>query len=226
MFTLAISCLTMSNLPWFVDLTFQVSIQYCSIQHQALLPDTSTTEHHFHFGPVSSFYLELFLHSSPVAYWTLSDLGSSSAGVISFCLFILFMGCSRQEYWSSLPFPPLVNHILSELFSTMTCPSWVALYGKPLCHDKGVIHEGTSTHESILVNISKFLANKSFYKSRVYSDLDSANHQLAESRDSQVVLMVKNPPANKGDTRDMGSIPASGVFPGEGNGNPLQYLCL
>ena len=25
--------------------------------------------------------------------------------------------------------------------------------------------------------------------------------------------MVKNPPANKGDTRDMGSIPASGVFP-------------
>ena len=32
--------------------------------------------------------------------------------------------------------------------------------------------------------------------------------------------MVKNPPANAGDT---GSIPGSGRYPGEGNGNPLQY---
>ena len=30
--------------------------------------------------------------SSLVAYWTLSDLGGSSSGIISFCLFILFMG--------------------------------------------------------------------------------------------------------------------------------------
>ena len=25
---------------------------------------------------------------------------------------------------------------------------------------------------------------------------------------------------------DLGSIPGSGIFPGEGNGNPLQYSCL
>ena len=45
MFTLAISCLTTSNLPWFMDLTFQVPMQYCSLQHQTLLlsPVTSTT---------------------------------------------------------------------------------------------------------------------------------------------------------------------------------------
>ena len=35
------------------------------------------------------------------------------------------MGFSRQEYWSGLPFPSPVDHILSDL-STMTCPSWVA----------------------------------------------------------------------------------------------------
>ena len=35
------------------------------------------------------------------------------------------MGFSRQEYWSGLPFPSPVNHILSEL-STMTRPFWVA----------------------------------------------------------------------------------------------------
>ena len=33
MFTLVISCLTTSNLPWFMDLTFQVPMQYCSLQH-------------------------------------------------------------------------------------------------------------------------------------------------------------------------------------------------
>ena len=38
--------------------------------------------------------------------------------------------------------------------------------------------------------------------------------------------MVKNPLANAGDLRDMGSIPGSGRSPGGGNGNPLQHSCL
>ena len=46
------------------------------------------------------------------------------------------------------------------------------------------------------------------------------------SETSQVVLVVKNSPADAGDTRDAGSIPRSGRSPGEGRGNPLQYSCL
>ena len=38
--------------------------------------------------------------------------------------------------------------------------------------------------------------------------------------------VVKNPPANAGDEREMGSISGSGRFPGGGNGNLLQYSCL
>ena len=38
--------------------------------------------------------------------------------------------------------------------------------------------------------------------------------------------MVKNLPANGGDAGDMGLTPGSGQFPGERNGNPLQYSCL
>ena len=38
--------------------------------------------------------------------------------------------------------------------------------------------------------------------------------------------LVKNLPANAGGTRDVGLTPGSGRFPGEGNGNPLQYPCL
>ena len=37
---------------------------------------------------------------------------------------------------------------------------------------------------------------------------------------------VKNPPANVGDTRDVGSIPGSGRSPGGGHGNPFQYSYL
>ena len=38
--------------------------------------------------------------------------------------------------------------------------------------------------------------------------------------------MVKNLPANAGDTRDAGSIPGSGRSPGGKHGNPLQYSRL
>ena len=43
---------------------------------------------------------------------------------------------------------------------------------------------------------------------------------------SQVAQVVKNPPANGRDTRDMSSIPGLGRSPGGGHGNPLQYSCL
>ena len=43
---------------------------------------------------------------------------------------------------------------------------------------------------------------------------------------SQVVLVVKNLPANAGDLGDTGLIPGLGRSPGEGNSNPLQYSCL
>ena len=39
-------------------------------------------------------------------------------------------------------------------------------------------------------------------------------------------LVVKNPPANAGDTRDSVQSPGQGRSPGEGNGAPLQYSCL
>ena len=45
-------------------------------------------------------------------------------------------------------------------------------------------------------------------------------------RASQVVRVVKNPPANAGNPGDAGSIPGSGRTPGTGKGNPLQYSCL
>jgi len=41
-----------------------------------------------------------------------------------------------------------------------------------------------------------------------------------------VALVVKNLPANAGDTGDEDSVPGSGRSPGGGHSNPLQYPCL
>ena len=43
---------------------------------------------------------------------------------------------------------------------------------------------------------------------------------------SQVVRVVKNPPDNAEDIRDVGSIPGSGRSPAGEHGNPFQYSCL
>ena len=112
---------------------------------QLLSSPPSTTSYHSKFWrllclqPLHSF---LFLCSYPVAYWAPTDLGSSFFSVLSFCLFILFTGFSRQECWSGLPFPSPVDHVLSE-FST-----WPVHLGWPyngMAHsfielDKAVIH--------------------------------------------------------------------------------------
>ena len=159
MFSLAISCLIISSLPWFMDLIFQVPMQYCSLQHWTLLspPDTSRAEHHSCFGPTPSFFLELLviaLCSSPVFPSSILDIfwpGGLIFWHLIFLPFQLFMGFFRQEYWSELPFPSPLEHVLSELF-TMTQLSWVDLHGmahsftelcKPLHHNKAVIHKGS-----------------------------------------------------------------------------------
>ena len=63
---------------------------------------------------------------------------------------------------------------------------------------------------------------------RKTSDLYRLLYKLpkALSGASLVVQVVKNPPADAGDTRDAGSIPGLGRSPGGGNGNLLQYSCL
>ena len=104
-------------------------MQHCSLQHRTLPPSsvTSTTGHCFCFGFVSSFFLELLLHSSAAAYWVPSDLGSSSFSVLSFLPFhtVHVVLKARILKWFSFPSP--VDNVISEP-SIMTCPSWVALH--------------------------------------------------------------------------------------------------
>ena len=89
-------------------------MQYCSLQLWSWLSpqDTFTTEHHLHFGPAASFFLNLLviaLCSSPIDTGYLLTWGSSPSNVtffaFSFCTWD-FLG-KRLEW---LPFPRLVDY--------------------------------------------------------------------------------------------------------------------
>ena len=133
--TLAISCVTTSNLPWFMDLAFQVPMQYCSLQHRTLLPSsiTSTTECYFCFVSVSSFFLDLFIHWSPVAFWSSISSVPTWGVHLSVSYHFAFSCCScgsqgKNTCLELLPVPSPVDHVLTELFN-MTHLFWVALHG-------------------------------------------------------------------------------------------------
>ena len=61
---------------------------------------------------------------------------------------------------------------------------------------------------------------------RIGHNWDTELNWMVIFRASQVMLVVKNPPANAGDARDVGSIPGSERSSERGNGNLFQYSCL
>ena len=71
-----------------------------------LSPVTSTTGYCFCFDSIPSFFLELFLHSSPVAYWAPTDLRSSSFQCPIFLPFHTVHGVLRARIlkWFAIPF--------------------------------------------------------------------------------------------------------------------------
>ena len=126
-----------------MDLTFQVPMQYCSLQHQTLLlsPVTSTTGCCFA-------WLRLFILSGVISPLISSSiLGTYWPGEFIFQCPILLPfhtvhGVLKARVLKWLPFPSPVDHILSDL-STMTHPSWVALHNAAHSFielDKAVVH--------------------------------------------------------------------------------------
>ena len=123
MFTLSIFCLiTFSgpNIPGFYAILFFTACNF-------IRPDTSTAKHCVHFilsraicnhPPFfPSRILDIF---QPSRGWGSREWGLSP-GVLFFCPFKLFIRFLRQEYWSGLTFPPLVDRVLSEIFTVTLC---------------------------------------------------------------------------------------------------------
>ena len=115
-FPLAISCLTTSNVPWFMNLKFQVPMQYCSLQHQNLLlsPVTSSAGIVFALAPS--------LHS----FWS-SIQFSSVQSLSHVCLFATSWIAVRQASlsitisWSSLKLTS-VKSVMPSSHLILCCP--------------------------------------------------------------------------------------------------------
>ena len=141
-FTLAISCLTTSNLPWFMDLTFQVPMQYCSASDLASITSDIPNWvlillwlHQFILSEVSSLVISS------------SILGTYWPGEFIFQCPIFLPLHTVHEFlkariwkWFSIPFSSGPH--LAEL-STITRSSWLALHS--MAHsflelDKTVVH--------------------------------------------------------------------------------------
>ena len=136
-FTLAISCLATSNC---LDhgLTFQIPMQYCSLEHLTLLPSpvTSTTGCCFCFGSVSLFFMELFL------------IGHLTTWEVHFSMSYLF-AFSYCSWGSQGKNTEVVCHsLLQWIIFCLNSPRWPICLGWPCTAwlivsllDKAVIHE-------------------------------------------------------------------------------------
>ena len=113
------------------------------LEHWTLLlsPATSTTGYCFCFGSIPSFFLEFFVHWSPIAYWAPPNLGSSPFSFLSFCLSYCSWGSQGKN-------TEVVCHSLLQWTTfCQTSPPWPSHLGWP--HrawlsftelDKAVVH--------------------------------------------------------------------------------------
>ena len=158
MFILNVSCLTMCNLPWFMYLRFQAPMQHCSFiirlyfhhqTHPQLSIVSALAQPHY------SLWSYLIFPSSILdTYWP----GGLSSSVISFLLFMLFVGFLRQKYWSGLPFPSPVDHVLP--YSSLLCmwSFWLAF-----C-DYVFVLEAVGLYFLLLLSVIWWVRIRGFFK--------------------------------------------------------------
>ena len=122
--------LTKSNLPWFMDLTFPVPMQYCSLQHWTLLPPPDTSILGIVFAlaqPLHSFWSCSLLFSSRI-------LGTYRLGkfILQCHIFLPFHTVhrilkARTLKWSAIPFSsrPHFVRTLHHDTSVLGSPTWL-----------------------------------------------------------------------------------------------------
>ena len=130
-----------------------------------------------------------------------------------------YLGFSRQEHWSGLPFPSPMHESEKWKWSRSVVSDSSRPHGlQPtrLLRPWDFPGKGTGVGCHCLLLI---LARSSLIQPPMTLS------EKTGQRHPQVALVVKNSPANAGDERDVDLIPESGRSLGGGHGNPLQYSC-
>ena len=137
-------------------------MQYYSLQHRTLLspPDISTTEYRVHFGP-ASFILSGII--SPVTSSSILGTYRPEEFIFQCPIFLPFRTVhgvlnTRMLKWFAIPFS---NGICLSEFSTMTCPSWVAIYG--MAHSFIELHQAVVHMVRLVSSLWLWLSFISFH---------------------------------------------------------------
>ena len=121
----------------------------------------------------------------------------------------------------------LCRYMLSFLTSYLLIYSCLSILPLPQSHDRVDKNEKVSFPSCGERESNRWVMCQAFVnRDSCRGHMSSPHVGLPHKGASQVVLVVKNPAANAGDTGGVGPIPGSGRSPGVGNGNPLQYSCL
>ena len=150
-FNLAISCLTTSNLPWFMYLIFQVSMQYCFLQYPSLLSQADIHNSVSFLLWPSSFILSGAISNCTLLFlssiWDTSWPRRLIFGVIFFFFFLFLPWASPGKnigvgYYFLLQWTTFCQNssLWSVCLGWLCMPQLIAELCKPLHHDKVVIH--------------------------------------------------------------------------------------
>ena len=180
-----------------MDLTFQVPMQYCSLQHQTLLPSpiTSTMGCYFCFGSISSFFLELFLHWSPVANWYLLTWRVH----LTVSYLFTFSYCSWGSQGKNIE---VVCHSLLQWTTfCQTSPPWPVCLGWP------------HTAWLSFIELDKLWSMSSDWPTSQYNvsqQITEKNYMIVSIDTEKVFIKIQY----------------LFTITNQGNGTPLQYCCL
>ena len=142
-------------------------------------------------------------------YWNLTNVSLSK--LVAFCI-------SQHMKWNCMPLCSMLPPKHEEVSQVQSC---TVLEGAK-CINLPFTLEAISWHPDYWMLVKLIYVVTHTFLEWLHLIVYISQGSL-EKWASQVVLAVKNPPAN---ARDMGSIPGSGRPPGGGRGNPLQYSCL
>ena len=146
MFTLAISCLTTSSLPWFVDPTFHIPMQYCSLQFYS---DFTSINSYIHNWALFSLWLSLFILSGAISpLFSSSILGTHQPEEFIFQCHIF------------LPFHTVHGLLKAKVLKWLAIPFSSGLhFVRTLHHDPSILG-GPAQHGSVSLSKTRLLVSQ------------------------------------------------------------------
>ena len=213
--------LQVKPLFFFLERLLTTPAQHCPDPGQQRFPSVSFHKWRYRGSPVSARSQPLFPYLRKSAF----SLDYKSSAPTHYSVFLLFFLATRTIYFDfEGSLCPLVSFFVFY-------PPWLSVW-----RGRGTLNVNLAVMSWLELHKRYFSWTCTFCLLRLF--LYTSEGFFVSLRVIHLITLsllvpwgfpggsvVKNPPANAGDTKDTGSIPEPGRSPGVGTGNPLQYPC-